>query len=253
MHLSTNIRYILLCALRDRLFVGLIAGIMLACLVATFFGNAAFLENKEMMLTIAASVSRFIIVVGTIVFICFQVRSHFDNKELDVMLTRPVTRDAVVLSYMLGFGFVATLLCIPIIIIIALIEPMNWHGFALWAISLIFESWIVVAISLFCAMVLKSAVLSVMSALGFYVLARMMILFIMSSQYLGGGIGIMLGKKILNVIAVIMPRLDFFAKSEWLIYGIKTTDAWQWVFLQLFICVPLLLLATTVDFRKKQF
>lgn len=253
MHLSTNIRYIMLCALRDRLFVGLIVGVMLACLLGGFFGSAAFLENKEMVLTLAASVSRCIIVIGTIVFICFQVRSHFDNKELDVMLTRPLTRDAVVISYLLGFGCVATFVCMPIILIIAIMEPMSWKGFALWAVSLVFESWIVVAISLFCAMVLRSAVISVLAALGFYVLARMMILFIMSAQYLGGTLMLSVGKQLLTTISILMPRLDFFAKSEWLIYGVKTTEAWQLVGLQLFICVPVLLLATILDFRKKQF
>jgi ABC-type transport system involved in multi-copper enzyme maturation permease subunit len=253
MHLTTNIRYIMLCALRDRLFVGLIAGVLLAGFLASFFGSAAFLENKEMVLTLAASVSRFIIVIGTIVFICFQVRSHFDNKELDVMMTRPVTRDAVVISYLLGFACVATLVCLPIILMLAVIKPISWSGFALWSVSMVFESWIVVAISLFCAMVLRSAVLSVLSALGFYVLARMMILFVMSSQYMGGTLQLWLGKKILELISVMMPRLDFFAKSEWLIYGIKADNAWQLVGIQLLICVPLLMLATMIDFRKKQF
>lgn len=253
MHLTTNIRYILLCALRDRLFVGLVAGEIIACLLATFFGNAAFLENKEMMLTLAASVSRMVIVIGTIVFICFQVRSHFDNKELDVMLTRPVTREAVVLSYLIGFSLVATLVCVPIILVVAAMVPMSWPGFALWAVSLILESWIVVAISLFCAMVLKSAVLSVLSALGFYILARMMILFVMSAQFLSGSLEVFLGKKVLHTIAIMMPRLDFFAKSEWLIYGIKSVDAWKWMLLQVAICIPILLLATTADFKKKQF
>ncbi len=253
MHMRTTLRYILLCALRDRLFLGLVVGVLVAGLFAVFMGAAAFLENAEMTLTIAASVSRAILMVGMIVFVCFQVRSHFDTKELDVLLTRPVTRESVVCAYMIGFGCVATLACVPAIMLLACMGPLSKEGFALWAMSLVAEGWVVVAMALFASMVLRSAVLSVLATLGMYVLARMMVLFLMSSEHVVGGVGVWVGAKALQVVSVVMPRLDLFAKSRWLVYGVDAPDAWALVCVQWVICVGALLLATMIDFRKKQF
>lgn len=251
--LLTTIRYIILCAIRDKLFIGLIAAILLAAFLGSFMGSAAFLENKEMSLVMTASVARLIVVIGTVVFICFQLRSHFDNKEMDVLLTRPLTRETVVIAYWLGFAAVASIALIPLFVVVAFIGPLSWQGFGLWALSLLAEIWIVAALALFAAMVLKSAAISVMATLGMYVMGRMMILFVMSAEKPAGDLDVLIGGHVLKAISVIMPRLDLFAKSEWLVYGVaKFQDAWL-ITLQLGIWVPLLLLATLLDFRKKQF
>ncbi len=57
----------------------------------------------------------------------------------------------------------------------------------------------------------------------------------------------------MRAISTIIPRLDLFAKSEWLIYGI-TNQPDLWVFPAQAIVFILLLLAVAVfDFKRKQF
>ncbi len=251
----TNIRYILLTALRDWLFIGLLAGIVLATMISATLGSTAFLEKQEMTLTFASGSSRLILMVGMIVFVCFHIRNAFDTKEIDVIMSRPISRSNLVIAYWLGFAFVGLLLVVPIVGIIGLIGVVNWPGFIGWGVSLLLEMFLVVALALFSAFTLKSAVTSVIATMGFYVLSRMMAFFVYTAQsgMVGGEFQYVLLRYALSAISTMVPRLDFFAKSEWLVYGFNTNQEWIAFTVQVAIFVPLLVLAAIADFRRKQF
>ena len=251
----TNIRYILITALRDWLFLGLLAGVFCAVAISATLGNTAFLETREMTITLAAGSARVILMVGLIVFVCFHIRSAFDTKEIDVILSRPISRSNLVIAYWLGFSFVALLLTIPVVGVIGLIGVDNWTGYSGWAISLLLETFIVVALALFSAFTMRSAVTSVIACMGFYVVSRMMAFFVVTSQssLVAGGLKYTLMKYALVAISTIVPRLDFFAKTQWLIYGFDTSQDWLVFVGQTAVFLPLLLLASIVDFRRKQF
>ena len=226
----TNIRYILLTALRDWLFLALMIGVVACSLIAHLLGSTALVETQEMTLSYVSASTRIVIVMGLIIFACFHVRNAFDTKEVDMFLARPVTRANLVFSYWLGFAVVATLLVLPTVGFVALQGLMDKTGFLLWTISLLAECWLAVAVALFTSFTLRSAVTSVLASIGFYVLGRMMGFFIITTksaflfdqQWLNA---ILTGA--LKGVSVIMPRLDFFAKSEWLIYGVKNMQDYQ--------------------------
>jgi len=250
----TNIRYILITALRDWLFLGLLIAIIFATMISATLGSTAFIEENAMTLTYAAGSSRIILMIGLIVFTCFNIRNAFDTKEIDVILSRPISRANLVISYWLGFSQVSALLCLPIVAIIGLLGILNVGGYIVWAASLLLEAFLVVAIALFAAFTLRSAVTSVMASMGLYVLSRMMAYFVITSQ--SGMVSekhFSLLKELLFGISSLVPRLDFFAKSEWLVYGIEAARDWQLFVIQAVVFVPLLLLATIADFKRKQF
>jgi ABC-type transport system involved in multi-copper enzyme maturation permease subunit len=252
----TNIRYILLTALRDRLFGALMIGVIVCSMVAHLLGGTALVETQEMTLSYVSASSRLVIVSGLIVFACFHVRSAFDTKEIDMFLARPITRASLVFSYWLGFAAVATLLVMPTVGFVALQGLMDKTGFMLWAISLLVECWLAVAVALFASFALRSAVTSVLASIGFYVLGRMMGFFIITtkSAFLFDQQWInMVLTGVLKGVSIIMPRMDFFAKSEWLIYGIKNMPDYQWGIMQAGVFIPLLIFATIADFKRKQF
>ena len=250
----TNIRYILITALRDRLFLALMIGIAFACIISATLGSTAFIEETEMTVTYAAGSSRVILMVGLIVFTCFHIRNAFETKEIDVILSRPISRSNLVTAYWLGFALVALLLCLPIIVIIGLIGMHSFAGFAGWAASLILESFLVVALALFAALTLRSAVASVMACMGFYVLSRMMAFFVATSQsHLVAESRMSWLRYALKGVSTIVPRLDLFAKSKWLIYGFDASQEWIIFISQAAIFIPLLLAASIIDFRRKQF
>lgn len=252
----TNIRYVLLTAIRDRLFAGLFVGILFAAYVSSAMGSTAMLEPQQMTIAFAAAISRVIIMVGIIVFIAFHIRNAFDSREIDLLLSRPISRAQLIFSYWLGFASVATLLVLPAIGVMLFLGVLDWKGFVLWAASLVLEAWLVVSLALFAAVTLRSGVVTVLSALGFYTLSRMMGFFVATTKT-----GVLFETQLINeaarwtmkVISIIIPRADFFGKSGWLIYGMEGTQA-MWLFAaQAAIFIPLLVFATVIDFSRKQF
>jgi len=230
---------------------------VIACtLIAHMLGATALIETQEMTLSYASASARVVIVTGLTVFACFHVRSAFDTKEIDVFLSRPITRSNLVFSYWLGFATVALLLVVPVLGLIAVQGILSHKGFMIWAISMLIECWLMVAVALFASFTLKSAVTSVMASLGFYVLARMMGFFIattdsaflFSKQWMN-----LLLTGMLKAVSILMPRLDFFAKSDWLIYGVAQPGDVKLFTAQALVFIPLLICATIVDFRRKQF
>lgn len=250
----TNIRYVLLTAIRDWLFIGLFIGVAVATSISAILGNTAIVEEREMTLAFASGSARLILMIGLIIFSCFNIRSAFDNKEIDVILSRPITRANLLFSYFFGFSLVGFLLAIPIIAIIAIIGVVNWIGFAVWTSSLLLEVTLVIAVALFFAFTIRSAVTAVLGCMGFYVLSRMMAFFMLTANS-----NIITESKLhflsipLKIVSTLMPRLDFFTKSEWLIYGIKSATEWHVFAFQSIIFVPLLLVASIIDFKRKQF
>ncbi len=250
----TNIRYILITALRDWLFIGLLLGILVATAISATLGSTAFIEEKEMTLTYASASARLIVMTGLIVFVCFHIRNAFDTKEIDVILSRPISRANLVISYWLGFAFVGLLLTLPVIGIIAFIGANNLAGFSGWAVSLVLEMGLVVALALFSAFTMRSAVTAVLGCMGFYVLSRMMAFFVFTSNSgMFNEAKFIVLRWVLKAISTLLPRLDLFGKSEWLVYGFASAQEWQLYIAQALIFIPLLLAATMIDFRRKQF
>lgn len=252
----TNIRYILLTAVRDWLFIGLFLGVVAAASISASLGGTALLEPQQMILTFSAASARVILMVGLIVFICFHIRHAFDSKEIDVLLSRPISRPNLVLSYWFGFAMVASLLILPTLGVVYWIGILNTKGFLAWAVSLLLESWLVVSIALFAGLTLRSAVFSVIGSLAIYTLSRMIGFFVATTDS-----GMLFESTVVNaivrnsmdLISIIVPRMDFFAKSNWLIYGLKSFEDVMLFATQAAIFIPLLLAASIIDFRRKQF
>lgn len=58
---------------------------------------------------------------------------------------------------------------------------------------------------------------------------------------------------LLKYLSSVFPRLDLFAKSEWLIYGINNYKDIYIILIQSLIYIIFLLFLAFYDFKKKQF
>lgn len=252
----SNIRYVLLTATRDRLFFGLLVGIVAAAYISGILGSTAMLEPEQMTLSFTAASARIIIMVGIIVFIGFHMRNAFDAKEIDVLLSRPISRTTLVLSYWLGFAAVATCLVLPTVAMLYFLNVLNLTGYFLWSLSLLLESWLVVSVALFASLTVRSGVGTVLASLAIYTLSRMMGFFVSTTKS-----GILFQQEeaniastwLMKIISVVVPRLDFFAHSNWLIYGPKSYDDLYLFLVQALVFIPLLIVAAVIDFKRKQF
>jgi ABC-type transport system involved in multi-copper enzyme maturation permease subunit len=255
--MNTTVKYVLLTALRDWLFLGILGSLIVSGFISYFMGSTVIVEKNEIASSFTAGSARLVLIVGMIVFVCFHVRRAFENKEIDLMLSRPISREQFVISYWLGFSVVATLIIGVLSLFIIAVYGYNYQGFSYWIITLLLEVFIVIAFAVFSSIILKSSVSSVLLCFGFYVVSRMI-----------GFFGYVLEKnpsndflsfdfytqKIIWVASFLLPRLDLFCQSKWLVYGvdsIKYNIAMPAI--QALIYIPLLLVLAAIDFKKKQF
>lgn len=245
-----QVRYILLTAQRDRLFFALAISILASVTLAIFLGSNTVTEQSETSMVFAASVLRAVLVLGLTIFTAFSISRFFENREIDLMLVRPVSRSSFVFSFWIGFSMVALLFVIFSSAIIFLFSNPNLQGFFFWSLSLLLETMTVLALTMASALILRSAVSSVLLSLGFYILSR-----------LGGFIMLIVNKPgshgfendVFYVISSIIPRLDFFAKTEWLVYGVGETGEIIRFMLQAAAFIALLLAIAIYDFKRKEF
>ncbi len=166
------IRYIILTATRDWLFIGLAMLILIAGFISLFLGSAAITEQPLNQIAYFAGSSRIIMVIGMILFICFHIRRSFDNREIEYNLSRPISRNQFVFAYFLGFSCLAFFAVVPVTIIMSIFFATKLSVIMLWSISLLFEILIMTSFAILASLILKSAVSAVMGCLCFYFISR---------------------------------------------------------------------------------
>ncbi|MFT6105977.1 MAG: hypothetical protein ACJATL_000191 [Rickettsiales bacterium] len=254
--MNSILKYILLTAIRDRLYVGLFITLLTAFGISSVLGSASLVEQAQTTISYVAGSSRTIFMVGMILFVCFYVRKTFENREVEFVLSKSISRHSFIFAYLLGFVLVALIVIIPLSALLFFMKA-NVVGLIYWVTSLILESIIIITFSLLSALILRSAVSSVIASLGFYIISRMMGFFVLSvkiPQSLSDFVTLdRILNSVLKIISVAFPRLDLYGKSEWLIYGaVNMTDVYI-ILVQSIIYIPLMIFMAFYDFNRKQF
>ena len=248
------IRYVITAAIRDKLIIGLCLLLALAVSLSFFMASAALTEQDQFAAVFSAGSIRILNAIGLVLFIVFFVRRSFETRDVEFMLSRPVGRIQLVLSYSAGFSILAILIgLVSGATVIALSPHLFSSGHVLWILSLIIENIIMVNAALFFSMILTSAASCAFASFGFYVLARMM------SQLLGI---IDSGKEVINLeflevimqaISMLMPRLDLMTQTSWLVYGPDAQTGYIFIIFQGVVYSGLILSAALIDMHRRQF
>ena len=254
--LSTALlRYMFASAVRDRLFLALPVMLAVAAALVIFLSGSAIIEQREMAAALFGATSRVLIIFGMVIFVCFHIRQAMTGGEIALILSRPVSRGAFVLSYcfsMVCAGFI----CVAAgLVMVWLGARLPLGGLLIWGLTLALETMLMIQMAIFFGLILNNAVSSVMACLGFYVLARMSGLLgtLAVKADAGGGLpDVFLGYGF-RLISLVIPRLDFFTRSEWLVYGVNGGEpGLGWPLLQALVFAPLILAATMIDFSRKR-
>ena len=254
--MNSIFKYILLTALRDRLYVGLFIILLAAFGISSMVGSTVLVEQAQAKITYVAGSARLIFAVGMILFVCFYVRKSFENREVEFVLSKSIARHNLILAYLLGFVIVSFLIILPLVILLFFMKA-NLIGLLYWSLSIVLESLIIITFSLLAALILKSAVTAVLASLGFYIMSRMMGFFVMSidipSQMSDVSTVNRALSSLLKLISIVFPRIDLFSKSEWLIYGVVNNYEIMLILSQSLIYIPLMIFMAFYDFNRKQF
>jgi len=254
------IKYILMAAIRDKLLWGIAAMSILTVCLSIFSGSAAMMEQGQFILTYMAGGLRAIALLGLSLFTIFFVRRSFDARDVEFLLTRPISKMSFVYSHVAALSLltIASGAFIAAIISVLALHYDVQSSYVLWSFGITFELMIMVNVAFFFSMVLSSPVSAGMATFGFYILARLMgqLLAIMHHtphpqniyDYVTNGMAYAAG-----LISIVFPRLDLLAQTSWLIYGGAHFSDWIFVVIQGFAFLSLVSIATWIDLRRRQF
>lgn len=250
------ISYVLITARRDWLFLGLFLAVLVASFMSLFIGSTALSEQSAMQLAFLASSTRMILVIGSILFICFHIRRIFENREIQFILSHAISREKFILSYFISFVLLATILIIPFILFLTLYFQIEIWITYYYALSILLELILISSFAFLSSLILSSAVSAVLASFGFYIISRLMgfaTAYIILPNQIQHYNATSFMELILTIFSVLLPRLDLFSKSKWLVYNDIALADIQLVLMQSCIYIPLLLFMTIIDFKKKEF
>ncbi len=249
------LRYILLTALRDRLFHSLGIMLLLILSAALLFGSTLLVEERLSAAVLFGGGMRLCLAVGTITFACFHLRRCLEQHEAAFMLATPLTRSHFICAYWLGLTAAISLLTITVgMLLFMLVPDMSIHVWLVWMLSQLLELGIVIAFAVASSLVLGSVMSAVMATLAFYLLSRIMVLFVQtvtSAFIMADTLWEALAFHTINFISLLLPRLDMLAPTQWLAYGVSLSDLSMLAIAQAALYIPLLLSVGVLDMRRK--
>lgn len=250
--MTATIRLVILTAVRDRLFAGLIALLILSGTLSIFLGSTAITEQLETATVFAAGAGRFVLVLGLTIFAALHIQTLFETREVEAILSRAISRTQFVIAYWLGLACVAGAMA-------GFFGLLLWGasgfqpGFLLWAATLVAECVVVVAVAMFAGLMMERATPTVLFTMGFYALARLMGFFVgIRETATDFSPATTVVKHSLDLVLLFIPRLDMFAQTQWLVHGVERIDG-AFLSAQAVLFVILVIAAASYDLTRKQF
>jgi hypothetical protein len=247
-------QYILSAAKKDRLILSFLIAIIVGVSLSAFLGSVAVTEKDQFFIVFAASILRTGAVITLFLFVTYFVRRSFELREIEFLLTKPISIFQMILAHLLAFSFLAFCFSLIAFFVLLLISNgVNLSGLLLWSFSLLSELIIISHVALFFSMILKSVITASLATISFYLLSRMIggILAAIKTDA-ATGMSLVL-EKIMLIISMVTPRLDLMGQGDWLIYkDVNTMFIW-FIPLQMIVFCSLVFFATMSDLHKKQF
>ena len=206
------------------------------------------------MLVFAGGGLRVAGVLGLTLFSIFHMRRSFESKDVEFLLSRPISRSGFLLSFAAAFSILAAITALMEGLCLYVLAPMHFDdGVVLWIASITVENIIMINVALFFAMILTSAAAGAMATFGLYVLARMMgeILGIVDTNTEFAWAKPL--SYIMETISVIVPRLDLMGQTSWLIYGAQGDVSYGFLAAQGAVFSALVLTAAMIDLSRRKF
>ena len=248
-------KYILTAALRDRLFLLFLLLAVVSVSLSVFLGASAITEKDQFSIVFLATGLRLGGLMTLILFVVFYLRRSFESRDVEYLLSHPISRLQFLMAHSLAFSVLATFVAIVTTLILFAVPSTGEHGGCiLWGLSIWAELLIMANVALFFALILSSAVAGSLACVAFYVLARMIgsVLGIIQADNDGSTV-IRIAEKVMLLISIFIPRLDLMGQTGWLIYGGDILSNLSFFAVQAVVFYGLLMAASFVDLKRRQF
>ncbi len=229
------------------------AGIIAGLALAAFLSQVAVTESLALQAAILAALLRACAVFLIAAQVASSTLREINDKGLELMLSLPLSRCAQYLGRLAGFAACGVALSFAFALVLLPWAPPG--AVALWGLSLACEAALVAAAALFFAMTLAQLVPAIAATAGLYLLARSMA----AIQAMAGGpladstLTSRIARFSVDAIALLLPRLDRVTRTEWLLYGPPSAEAWASALGGLVLYGLLLVAAGLFDFHRRNF
>ncbi|MDB5812678.1 MAG: hypothetical protein JWN94_4800 [Betaproteobacteria bacterium] len=248
----TLARFTLLEALRTRLewvFVIALAAVFGA---AYFAQTLAITESARVQIVFSATASRLIAVFVLSLYILTSIVREFNDKGLELTLSFDLRRSDYIFGRLLGFTLIAFVMALLAGLPQMILAPLS--AALQWSCALAFELTIVAALSLFCVMTFTQLMPAASFVAGFYLLARSLSAIRLISDTSVVGYNVQSREVmgwLVDVLALVLPSLDRFSQSAWLVDGTAQWSAVGVCAVQAVIYSTLLIAAAIFDFYRR--
>jgi ABC-type transport system involved in multi-copper enzyme maturation permease subunit len=244
----------LLEAWRNRLFLLVVIAAALLTLLSLFARELAVTESGRLQTAILASTLRVASVFLIALYILNGLTREFNDKVLELMLSLDLPRPAYLIGKFLGFTILALAVAAMVTIPLAVLAPAQ--AALAWGCSLALELLIIAALSVFCITTFAQLLPATAFVTAFYLLARS----VSAIQLMSGssllemdGFGQKVSAMLADALAVVLPRLDAFTQTAWLVNDASALPTLFNILLQTAVYVSLLLAAAMFDLYRKNF
>ncbi|WP_229448102.1 ABC transporter permease [Massilia sp. CF038] len=243
--------YTLLEAVRNRMvwLIGVVA--LIAVGLSGFVDSLAVTESRQMQAALVAALARFAAVFIVATFVVTSMAREFNDKALELLLALSLPRAAYLFGKLLGYGAIALL---PAVLFGALMllyaAPLQA---AIWTVSLVCELWIVAGFGLLCILTFKNVMAALSAAMTFYLGARSVSAFVLLAQGQASEAGAsqrVIGG-VFDTLAAVLPRLDEFTRSDWLVHNSGSWGNLPAIVLQTLLCMALIGGVALFDLYRK--
>lgn len=235
-----------------------LARLILLVLLTTFAGSLflneiAIADSRRIQTAFLAASLRPASIFVLSLFIISSLAREFNEKGLELILSLDLPRASYVLGKQLGFMTIALLLACTVSLLLTAFAPTEQA--LLWGLSLLGELWLMAALSLFCLLTFSQVMPAMSLVLGFYLLSRSMTAIQMIGHNPVNEIGTAQQFMVhaLDAIALLLPRLDTFTQTAWLVNDSGTWMQLGPIALQTLLYLALLLAGALFDLSRRNF
>ncbi|HYA66942.1 MAG TPA: ABC transporter permease [Burkholderiaceae bacterium] len=246
--LRTIARDTVLEALRGRWFWLAAAATLFVGAAGAFARSLALTETHDVTVAFAAPLSR---LAGVLIVVLTTVASMVREKSegtLLLALAAPVSRASWLAGKALGFALIATttalLLALPVLAAAPALAS------AAWTLSLALELILVATVSMAIGRALGQIALAVSAAIAFYVLARLLHVVLLLAERAQNYSELESLTPLVHLLRIVVPRLDLFTCTDWLLYSPPSWANLGAVGLQWLLYTALALVAAVIDLRR---
>lgn len=250
--LGTIAYYTFLEAISNRLFMLSLTGLVCLFGLAEFAGELSITETRQIQAVLVASITRWFLVITCALFVITSMIRETNDKGIELILSLPVSKTSYYFGKFCGFICLATvILGLSSLLLLLYASPI---ALLYWLFSLLCEMAIIIAVSMLFLFTFSNITVAFMAVLAFYILSRSIasIQLLSTSPILEStSYSQHFMNFLVDAIAYVLPDLDAFTRSDWLLYG-TDSSALSFVLVQTIIYLAILFAAGLFDIYRKE-